>query len=67
MQEWTCENFSDLPQMTFKTDSRFQKQLFVLNGILPAALMLWMGGLIGRRRLGADPEAEPDAAQPQSA
>ena len=38
MRGWTCGNFSELPQMTFKTDSRFQKQLFVLNGILPAAL-----------------------------
>ena len=38
--------------MTFKTDSRFQKQLFVLNGILPGALMLWDGA---RGGLGANP------------
>lgn len=38
--------------MTFKTDSRFQKQLFLLNGLLPAALIGWDAA---RGSLGANP------------
>jgi sulfoxide reductase heme-binding subunit YedZ len=50
MQAWTSARIFDA--MTFSTDSRFHRQLFLFNGLLPALLILLDGW---RGKLGANP------------